>query len=122
MARASDVARGWGLYKNKSHASRGANNPHWKGGISKDHYHYKVRSVTKYPDRHSCRRQYESAMRAGVLKRGCCEFCGDHKTDGHHEDYRQPYKVRWLCRKHHAMVDRWRRDRETADTQATLYQ
>ena len=31
------------------------------------------------PDRHSCRRQYESAMRAGVLKHGCCEFCGNRK-------------------------------------------
>jgi hypothetical protein len=27
--------------------------------------------------------------------------CGDQQTDAHHDDYEQPRKVRWLCRRHH---------------------
>ena len=112
MARSSDVARGFGLYKNRSHARRGANNPGWKGGIGKDYYRYKKQSIARFPNRHRCRRQYEYAIRIGLLKRGCCEFCGSTKTDGHHENYDEPYNVRWLCKRHHRMADRWRRERE----------
>ena len=112
MARASDLARGWGLYKNLSHANRGSNNPHWVGGRSADRYYYKLRSAAKHPLRHKCRLAYRSALRAGVLKRGCCEFCGKAGAEGHHENYQEPYNVRWLCRRHHRMADRWRRERE----------
>ncbi len=112
MARASDVARGYGLYKNRSHATRGPNHPRWKGGRSADFYFYKLRSIAKYPLRHKCRRIFARAVKSGILKRGCCEFCGNPKTQGHHEDYSRPNDIRWLCRKHHRMVDRWRRERE----------
>lgn len=27
--------------------------------------------------------------------------CGVEKTDAHHDDYRKPLDVRWLCRRHH---------------------
>ena len=113
VARASDVERGYGLYKNRSHAAQGSSNPNWEGGRSNNRYYYKLRAIAKYPLKHKCRRAFARAVQAGVLKRGCCEFCGDPKTDGHHEDYDQPYRVRWLCRKHHRLVDRWRRERET---------
>jgi hypothetical protein len=42
-----------------------------------------------------------SALRRGLLQRGVCEVCGEEKTDAHHDDYEQPRKVRWLCRRHH---------------------
>ena len=113
MARLVDIRRGWGRFKNKRHATTGPNNPNWSGGGTTKLYHTKLRSITKYPLRHKCRQAFEHAVRAGVLRRGCCEFCGNTKTEGHHEDYNQPYQVRWLCRKHHIMVDRWRRERET---------
>ena len=103
MARASDVARGLGLYKNRSHAASGPNNPRWLGGISTNHYHYKLRSTAKHPERHQARVIFAYAIRAGVIKRGCCEFCGSTKTEGHHEDYSQPYQVRWLCLTHHRL-------------------
>ena len=112
MARTSDIARGYGRFKNRSHATRGPNNARWQGGRSTNDYYYKSRSIAKHPLKHKCRLVYTAALRAGVLRRGCCEFYGDPKTEGHHEDYDQPYQVRWLCRKHHRLVDKWRRQRE----------
>lgn len=43
----------------------------------------------------------QSAIRRGLIERKPCEVCGDPNSDGHHADYHQPLKLRWLCRKHH---------------------
>ena len=112
MARAQDVKRGYGLYKNRSHANKGENNPRWVGGRSTENYYYKLRSIASHPERHECRRIFESRLRAGILRRGCCEFCGSTHVEGHHEDYSDPLRVRWVCRKHHYLLDKWRRERE----------
>ena len=48
---------------------------------------------------------FNNALRRGEVTRQACEVCGG--TDGlqaHHENYRWPLKVRWLCREHHRMV------------------
>lgn len=42
-----------------------------------------------------------SALRRGLLERKPCEICGTEPADAHHDDYEQPRKVRWLCRRHH---------------------
>lgn len=34
------------------------------------------------------------------IVRGKC-FCGEAKTEAHHDDYSKPLKIRWLCKKHH---------------------
>lgn len=42
------------------------------------------------------------AIRAGKLKPLPCEICrSTENVDAHHEDYRFPLDVRWLCKKHH---------------------
>lgn len=41
------------------------------------------------------------AVKAGKVKRGLCEKCGDPRSHGHHDDYTKPLEVRWLCKKHH---------------------
>lgn len=41
------------------------------------------------------------AIRKGKLTRKPCEVCGCTEVDAHHDDYGQPYSVRWLCRPHH---------------------
>lgn len=46
----------------------------------------------------------DRAIKKGVIQRKPCEVCGDPNSDGHHEDYSQPLKVRWLCRSHHAKL------------------
>jgi len=49
MARARDIKRGWGKYKNRSHASSGSNNPYWRGGRSTNRYYYKLRAIVQHP-------------------------------------------------------------------------
>ena len=43
------------------------------------------------------------AMRLGLITPATeCENCGiEKKTVGHHDDYRKPVDVRWLCQKCH---------------------
>jgi hypothetical protein len=41
-----------------------------------------------------------TAIRDGKLERGACEVC-DGQAEAHHEDYAQPYVVRWFCKQHH---------------------
>jgi hypothetical protein len=42
-----------------------------------------------------------SALRRGLIARKPCEVCGCEQTDAHHDNYLEPLRVRWLCRRHH---------------------
>lgn len=44
------------------------------------------------------------AVSRGEVRRHDCVFCGDHRSQGHHEDYSKPLQVVWLCQKHHQAV------------------
>ncbi len=46
-------------------------------------------------------RQFKAALQHGLLTKKPCERCGRKAAEGHHEDYRFPLAVVWLCRKHH---------------------
>lgn len=46
-----------------------------------------------------------NAVRDGRLFKFPC-FCGEFKTQGHHEDYSKPLDVIWLCAKHHNQLHR----------------
>lgn len=41
------------------------------------------------------------AIRSGKLTKQPCEVCGTAEVHGHHDDYAEPLKVRWLCTEHH---------------------
>jgi len=47
--------------------------------------------------------EYEAklAIKKGILARLPCERCGAIKVHGHHDDYRKPLELRWLCPSHH---------------------
>ena len=80
----------------------GENNPNWRGGISKDNYHYKKLQIERYPKRIKARETVRQAIRSGTIVRGECSVCGiDEKIEAHHPDYSSPLTVKWLCRKHH---------------------
>lgn len=90
----------------------GEMNGNWKGGISKNSYRYKLKSIAKHRDKHVCRLVLYNAMRAGKIIRMPCVICGEVKSEAHHEDYSKPLEVIWLCRKHHIEADKNRRMRE----------
>ena len=51
----------------------------------------KVRELTQYCIRHKI-----------IEKPSKCELCNNVEIEAHHVDYYQPFKVRWLCKNHHA--------------------
>ncbi len=56
---------------------------------------------SRHPLKAKAHKTVENHLKAGTLQRGPCEQCGVEKAEAHHDDYSQPLKVRWLCRKHH---------------------
>lgn len=47
----------------------------------------------------------QRALSRGDLVKQPCEVCGttEGRIDAHHDDYAQPLKVRWLCRRDHIL-------------------
>jgi hypothetical protein len=43
------------------------------------------------------------ALRKGELTKKPCEVCGNPRAEAHHDDYKKPLEVIWLCVRHHAM-------------------
>lgn len=87
------------IKKNKKQV--GKNNSRWKGGISKNYYHYRKLQVERYPEKVKARKKVCEAIKSGKLVREPCEVCGDEKVQARHDDYSNPLKVRWLCKKCH---------------------
>ena len=82
----------------------GDKNPNWKGGISKDNYHYKKIQMMRYPERIKAREAVYYAIRSGKLIKTSCQVCGNTKVTAHHDDYSKPLAVRWLCAVHHREI------------------
>lgn len=98
-----------GHLKNPQH---GAANPNWKGGISKNHYHYANLYRQRHPERHRAGTILRAAVASGqVVRPDACTICAAVcKPHAHHDDYSQPLQVLWLCKpchiQHHAAVRR----------------
>jgi len=58
----------------------------------------------QHPDRYLAHLAVQKALVSGELVKGVCEVCGSTSVDAHHDDYRAPLKVRWLCRRHHVRL------------------
>jgi len=60
----------------------------------------------KYSDpiKVNARNRVRSDVHEGRMIKLPCEVCGNTKSQGHHEDYSKPLKVKWLCAKHHKEV------------------
>lgn len=65
-------------------------------------YHNEENSRHRYPEKHRARRALRRAVARGEVKKQNCEICDSPSTGGHHDDYSQPLKVRWLCPLHHS--------------------
>lgn len=62
---------------------------------------HRERKKERWPDKITARKAVSDAIRSGTLVRQPCEVCGSTEVHGHHDDYRQPLVVRWLCPVHH---------------------
>lgn len=62
---------------------------------------YQQKRRSNRPGRTKCAYAVSNAIRDGRLIKQACEVCGNEKSQAHHDDYRRPLVVRWLCRKHH---------------------
>ncbi|MCP3851639.1 MAG: hypothetical protein GY694_15570 [Gammaproteobacteria bacterium] len=61
-------------------------------------------SKIREPKKRHARSVVNGAIKTGKLTKQPCAFCGDIKSQGHHEDYSKPLDIVWLCSKHHAAV------------------
>lgn len=59
------------------------------------------RMYKKYPEKWKARSLARFAVKKGIIIKKPCFFCGNKKVEGHHEDYKKPLEVIWLCKKHH---------------------
>ncbi len=64
------------------------------------------RQYQQHKEKVMARQAVNYAIRKGMLtKPYICEHCKEvKKLDGHHEDYKKPLLVNWLCRKCHSIV------------------
>lgn len=60
------------------------------------------------------RQTVRTEVRAGRLVPLPCLFCGDSRSQAHHEDYSKPLDVVWLCRLHHVARHNEIRDQKRA--------
>ena len=61
----------------------------------------------KFPNKYRAHNALNNAIRDGKITKSPCEICGSIKSVAHHDDYRKPLIVRWLCQSHHKQ---WHRD------------
>lgn len=52
-------------------------------------------------DQHNARTLVAYHIKKGNLKKEPCEVCGCPDVQAHHDDYRYPLQVRWLCKQCH---------------------
>ncbi len=62
------------------------------------------RNREENPEKAKARDDFRNAVRAGKIEKLPCSICGDSKSHGHHPDYKFPFRVIWLCAKHHNQI------------------
>lgn len=71
---------------------------------------YQSRYRERHAERVRARQKVRRALDQGELTRQPCEDCGALDTEAHHEDYRKPLEVSWLCftchRRRHGQLDK----------------
>ena len=62
---------------------------------------YQQRRRKNAPQKNAARNAVNDAVRRGQLEKEPCQFCGNPKSQAHHEDYSKPLDVVWVCFKCH---------------------
>ncbi len=96
----TEISKAGAIAKHKKYPQEGKDNPNWKEGRSKDNYYYRKIQIKRFPEKEKARRLVHLAIKSGkLIKPDNCEECEGRtsRLEGHHEDYTQPLKVKWLC-------------------------
>lgn len=64
------------------------------------------KNYLKDKSKHKTRKATKIALDHGKIIKQPCKYCGDVKSQVHHNDYKDPFNVTWMCKKHH---DAWHR-------------
>ena len=71
-------------------------------------YAYEIALKKKYEKEHpvkaSAQRRARYAIKIGKIKKLPCKRCGSKNVIAHHENYRKPLVVIFLCRAHHREI------------------
>ncbi|EJT01398.1 hypothetical protein RCCGE510_29136 (plasmid) [Rhizobium sp. CCGE 510] len=62
------------------------------------------------PGKYDAHLAVQRAVKAGELEKQTCEVCGVEAVDAHHDQYDEPLRVRWLCRRHHTRLHHYGED------------
>lgn len=62
------------------------------------------------PGKYDAHLAVQRAVKAGELEKQSCEVCGIEAVDAHHDQYDEPLRVRWLCRRHHTRLHHYGED------------
>lgn len=54
-----------------------------------------------YPQKNRARIAINNAIQRGKITRQSCSICGEPDAQAHHDDYSKPFRIEWLCFKHH---------------------
>jgi hypothetical protein len=62
------------------------------------------RAYYKFPEKDKARNKLKYEIKHGRILKQPCIICGNIKSHGHHNDYKKPLNVIWLCDKHHKEI------------------
>lgn len=62
------------------------------------------------PGKYDAHLAVQRAAKAGELENQTCEVSGIEAVDAHHDQYDEPLKMRWLCRRHHSRLYQYGED------------
>lgn len=60
-------------------------------------FHNEVEWKINNPQKVKAQYKAQYAIRIGKLRRKPCEVCRDENVQAHHDNYKKPLEVRWLC-------------------------
>ena len=105
-------------YQNNKERVKKNVSDYWKQNRSKINQRREKYSL-KYPERIKAQEVVRSLLKNGLEKLPCA-VCGKTKSEAHHDDYSVPEKIIWLCRQHHSLADKIRRDKELCKKQSNI--
>ena len=98
---ADSTARPGGVVKTKPKPSAMAE---LKTAATKYAHHLMKAPPESFEVRARCRIRTKALLASRRLVRTACEGCGAEPVQAHHENYRRPDHVRWVCRRCHDAV------------------